>query len=855
MTNIKIISNPYTREIFYYVFNEIFQKWDDIREKNPNSRLVEDESGRAFLPFKIKEIIDIIIAEYAVGNSLIEIVFEGPQDEYAELEGVCQEYQNIKLTRSKKYLENARFIRKEAREAFEAVHPIIAKIIRDDKAVIKDLNKVSDALKDIIPICVFGNYSSGKSTFINSLIGSEILPSGGDPVTAKIYKISKSDQPDYARIRLEYKGDNVDILFEGNSYRILAGDVKSPLLSDVIEAIDGCAKSTLASRVNAALGIINGFEKRDKANIVLGTIIDLEIPFSKNGILGQSDNSFVIFDTPGSNSASNVDHGEVLAEALEGFSNGIPVWVSSYETIDTNDNAELCDQVLEIKALDKRFTMIVLNKADGSDLPEDGFSSRQIQDILEYTAVEKMYSAGIFFVSSIMGLGAKNNGNLTDKHYRKTFRSQQDMYSDPEDMDYATLYNFNIMPDQIKAKAIAYSEQCSDLIYANSGLLCVEMEMENFASKHSAYNKCQMVYLFLNDVIGEANKRIEEKTARLERTREARSRELDGAKQQLITEIENQTKASEREFERASKSFIKKYVDENIDYSHTQEEVDAFDDKFREEHAEENHFSEQEQEYERSLSNMWSRFKTNGQNLFKGNLVESFKVMKDDFVRDLKDVQDTWGSKAESSKEIEKKTSDRMISLIVREYRRNLMKVKDTVSGVLRQHWQEKAQDLRNQLIELIAGSDALSASQRNEISSIIINYQPLEFDDDAENIFIKKKFLRGSIFGFSLGDTERLDTRRLTSSYNDKMRKNSKAMALDMNANYFASFQAWEQSLYAVIEANITEYNPELRDLADMIRDDSEKILELADNRKAISAALDAINEMMSWKEADYID
>lgn len=110
------------------MFNEIFQKWDDIREKNPNSRLVEDESGRAFLPFKIKEIIDIIIAEYAVGNSLIEIVFEGPQDEYAELEGVCQEYQNIHLTRSKKYLENARFIRKEARETFEAVHPIIAKI-------------------------------------------------------------------------------------------------------------------------------------------------------------------------------------------------------------------------------------------------------------------------------------------------------------------------------------------------------------------------------------------------------------------------------------------------------------------------------------------------------------------------------------------------------------------------------------------------------------------------------------------------------------------------------------------------------------------------------------------------------
>ena len=41
----------------------------------------------------------------------------------------------------------------------------------------------------VIPICVFGNYSAGKSTFINALIGREVLPSGGDPVTAKIYKI------------------------------------------------------------------------------------------------------------------------------------------------------------------------------------------------------------------------------------------------------------------------------------------------------------------------------------------------------------------------------------------------------------------------------------------------------------------------------------------------------------------------------------------------------------------------------------------------------------------------------------------------------------------------------------------
>lgn len=192
MTRIKIISNPYNREIRYKVYNDSSQQWDDLQEKNPNSRLREDESGKAFLPFKIKDIVDVIVAEYATRDSAIEIIFEGTSDEYSDLQEVCREYDNIQLTRSGKYLENARFICKEAKETFEIVQPIIASIIRDDQDVIRDLNKVSDALKDIIPICVFGNYSSGKSTFINALIGNEILPSGGDPVTAKIYKISKS---------------------------------------------------------------------------------------------------------------------------------------------------------------------------------------------------------------------------------------------------------------------------------------------------------------------------------------------------------------------------------------------------------------------------------------------------------------------------------------------------------------------------------------------------------------------------------------------------------------------------------------------------------------------------------------
>ena len=62
MAKVKIISNPYNREIMYLTFREQSGLWEKIEVYNPNSRLREDESGKSFLPFKIKEIIDIIIA-------------------------------------------------------------------------------------------------------------------------------------------------------------------------------------------------------------------------------------------------------------------------------------------------------------------------------------------------------------------------------------------------------------------------------------------------------------------------------------------------------------------------------------------------------------------------------------------------------------------------------------------------------------------------------------------------------------------------------------------------------------------------------------------------------------------------
>ena len=855
MATIKIKSNPYEREIKYFSYQKQSGEWKEIQESNPNSKLREDESEKSFLPFRIKKIVDILLKEYYTNSEKVNIVFEGTQEEYETLEKVCAlsgTGDKISLTKANIILENAKLILSDTKEIFKTVQPIIEKIMCNDSKVKKDLNKVSDALDDIIPICVFGNYSAGKSTFIDSLIGHEILPSGAKPVTAKIYKIELSDSDDLARIRFKHWDDEIELVFEKKAFRIRKGKPDDEMLCKLTEIMQDNDEDDMFRHVNRALEFINEYEKIDLDSIEISDLIQLEVPFAKEGVLGRSRNKFVIFDTPGSNSNSNTDHSKVLADALQGFSNGIPIWISQYETIDTNDNAKLCDDVLNIKAMDKRFTMIVLNKADASELPKEGFSQKQIKDILNYEPIRKMYAGRIYFVSSIMGLGAKNNGKMVNDHYRKTYRIQQYTFSDSEDMDYETLYKYNIMPEQIKNEMVEYSKSWTknktDLIYANSGLLCIEQEIEEFASKYSAYNKCQMVYMFLSEVIGKTNEVIAVKKEYLTKTREARKDELEEASEELIDTLSNTAKMKEDEFCSETRNFVKTYVITNLDYSYAPDELAKLDEEIAKYNEEESEYASQESNYTEAKGSIWSHLKSNGQSLLKGNVKESLLTMKEDFVKDFKEIQMNKNEVDTSRNEIDKATSDQIMKLVVERYKKSIVDAQIKAGMVIKQHWMNNAETLKDTLVAIITGSDALSAKQRDDLSEIIINHQGLLIDDGA-NKFVKVKYLKGRILGFQLGTSERLNTKRLANSFNNLVAKNVKAMSEDLNENCYAAFRTWKENLCSLIEENITELNPQLKQMAEMIKEETDAINELTDNQRIISSSFEEIKELMAWK------
>ena len=173
--------------------------------------------------------------------------------------------------------------------------------------------------------------------------------------------------------------------------------------------------------------------------------------------------NFVAFKV---NISSNAKHIQVLKEAMENMTNGLPIFVTEFNTLDSIDNERLYKEIDSLEELDSRFTMVVVNKSDKANLPVDGFTQADEDKILSMAIPKNLYSGGIYFVSSVIGLGAKTKGEFDNEFYEEIFEDTMPRFSNPEHKRYKQLYRYNIMPEQLKKEAIEESEECDDLLLA-----------------------------------------------------------------------------------------------------------------------------------------------------------------------------------------------------------------------------------------------------------------------------------------------------------------------------------------------------------------------------------------------------
>lgn len=855
MSSIRIISNPYKKDVLFEKWSETLQEWTTIDYgNNPNSKLVRDELRHGFFPFRASQIIDAIIEEYEEDGHLISIHFRGTADEYAELEAVCEREDvkgKVALERESEYLENARDILPEVKQLFRDIEPLVRRSAAFEK-INRDMARFSDASSDEVPICVLGNYSAGKSTFINSLIGSEILPSGIDPVTAKIYRIKRSSYPDRASVRCSCKNEDIKIRFTTNESKIENPLTDNPLVQKLSKGLMDVEKLNIAGRVSKAVEIINDYEDETE-EILISDLIEIEIPFSR-GILANSQHPFVVFDTPGSNSASNLKHLQVLKQAMGNMTNGLPIFLCTPDSLDSTDNETLYHIIRDFEELDDRFTMIVVNKADGPGLQRKDMSESEQSRVLGQAVPRNLYSGGLYYVSSILGLGSKNGGDFVDDYYAETYDDQVTKYTDPTHRRYKTLYSYNIMPPQIKKRsdAMAVAKSTTDPVYANSGLYSIEVEIENFAGKYSAYNKCFQSQMFLNNIIQITDGEIVRAKTEKEEWREKIIDELDKDKKRLCDELEGIAFDEEKGAISEYGVHVSVDLDDNqfnLQEDYIKEEEDKLTEAFENKFGYEDKINDTKKAFAAVGENFKAKFQDSGE--YGKGLFSIIKKAAGGLKSDVSNVMGNYKAQRDSRKEVDVAVANELLNSVALQYEKGLEEVYIHFNELSQKYWTDNTEKIRDDLVKTVTGSEVLTEEQRTILEDIIITYNKIEFPEkQADELFkrenFQKKFQLGNLVFWS---SDHLDIGKLVNEYNVSFSEGREKRYEIIKESHQNSAHQWVEDLLETIFKNMVDFSPELSTHAKHIQSLTDEITDFEQRQIKLQEYTQILQSMMEWK------
>lgn len=839
MPKVKIVSDPYRRTTKFF---NMGTTWTEVnKESSPNSSLLAKKYSEGFFPFKAREIVDKLLDEYGDGTNQLEIVFEGPDDEWDELQDVCSSESlvpHVRLERSEKALANARDILPYIREVFDELYPIIAGTADGSPETLDRLRKFRDASSDMIPICVVGNYSAGKSSFINALIGTELLPSGDRPVTARIFQIERSDQQDRASIGFKYADEPMNVTFTDDGMKVSPAGTRGKVFDEIASAMADSGIS-LAERVRAALGAINSFSE-GKDEPTLSDLVKVRVPFGRDTNWGNG-KKIVIFDTPGSNANSNVDHVRVLREAMRGMSDGLPIYVTAYDALDSNDNADLYEQISQMPALDERFAMVVVNKADDADIPEGGFTKKDEEWVMDTVVARNLYAQGIYFVSSIAGLGAKTGGSFADRHYDRVFRRLRDGYEDTSDKYYTRLFDYDLMPEQLRAKAVRNAEACDNRLLANSGLFSVERGIDEFATKYSAYNKCFQSEALLHELIEQTDARLEKSGDILENSRRVLAADLDESKNDLLSKL---IKLSISTCEEAMEGYLpsmNEWARQSIAASGlTVERLREWERDITAVKRREMGAEEKRQDAEGKKAAIAANLRARVQNAWDTRDVLGIAGIARSLASDWSAAREAELESEEIFRGADREASNELLMRVRNQFDDDIARLMQEAEGCSKGYWEEHAEASRKALLDLVSDGTAIDDERRKTLRAIIVDFRDLSLDDELPEISETRHPF----------DPNKLWKAPLRVQYNMELAQRVSKWRSVVESAHEASFREWLHELTDALSLGAVDLNPELRRKFDSVVSTEREIEAQRSKRIRLRSGEKRVSGYMTWQE-----
>lgn len=291
---------------------------------------------------------------------------------------------------------------------------------------------------NIFKVCVVATMSSGKSTFINSIIGDEIMPEKNEACTAKTMAVLDNDAITAKRVHIIRKNGDKEIVDIYNR-----------------EVLD---------RVN---------KDEDISDFLVETNIQSIANTSK---------ALMLIDTPGVNNSNDVSHYKITKEFIDQMDMGAIIYLLNATQLATNDDAGLLDVVFKhIKKTKGRVNILfVINKIDSLDTEKEN-----IMDIVRET---KKYIESHGFknpvIYPISALAAKALRMILyhKEMTRRERRQIEDIYNtycskDNNMMDYAIIDEISDETYEIGDNIV--SAQAIRKAIDNTGITFIEKKIES----------------------------------------------------------------------------------------------------------------------------------------------------------------------------------------------------------------------------------------------------------------------------------------------------------------------------------------------------------------------------------------
>lgn len=827
---IKICSDPYKKHIYYYWYEED-GSWNDMEEMD-DSPLNDKRFISLPISHNAYDMLKIITEKLYNPTVGLKLIFEGTDDDFADLSSVRELYYSeydIDLERGIKIMKPAKEVMPQIEDSYSKLKKFFEEYPDPNTEAV--VNKYTDAVKPEIALCVMGLYSSGKSAFINSLIGREILPSDSDPATAKIYKIREADKH---LIVFRFQGEEFRIEFGKKKWKAN----KNPnseivkLISETIAkhspesedqylywtlyALNEFAKKEGRERhdelVTCAEKHLSGAElktiKNDEEKIEcllrkhrikdllrkkeltpnkLDDVIEVYVSFHSSYLpLGKF--KFVIYDTPGSNSVMFREHADILKDSLEQQTNGLPIFVTNPDSMDETDNNDIMSIINEMGgALDVSNMMLVVNKSD----EKPGSTLKKKIENKDNLVLTKWKASRVYFVSSIVGLGGKKDNpesedEWIDEEYYAIFIEKMTKFEDPNSRLYLRLFEYNIIPKDAQERISKRIESIGkeELLLWNSGIPCVEEEIGIFAQKYALYNKCSQAVQYLVEAVKLVEEDVCEAETKAEGIRKSVKDKLDKKKQALIEKLQKECDSKKKEFTTgfANNTEIQKVVSKYLDKERIRKIV------------------------EKALNS--SPGKTNFEKL------NPF------------------------SKEIEKNLQSDMKAY------------SDEASKITGDYWEKRAGELREILMRIVVNSDALTDEEKEILKKVLLKVKNVSSAHKALNIenttAVEKK---GKKFLW-IWDLTKINRTKSQDKYYDSLKGDISESNRKVTVENERSFDDWVKQLINELGSVVSSFNPELVELTKALNEQIGIINAKRKQQEYIAEQIDTIESLMDFEE-----